>query len=402
MARDRIIENDPRNPGKYRARVWDRHKLTAAGALGAYRSKSGLTERAAKAWCTEQVHEIAEHIPAPSRGNTLGAEIDRWLGVLKLTARRRTYVIRCTELGRVPVRLRALNLRDLDDEPAILEAWRATLAKSYAPNTVRQTMGTVAMVLDGAVNARRMSRNTARAPYLARLPRPKRVEPAEVEVMPTEAIAAMRAALPPVYAIGVDLMYGAGLRLGEACGLMLTSVDFLKRTIRVERQWSPTAPLAKPGRNGCEYGYGFDVPKHDSYRTVPVSPSLLDAINAHVAAHGLSAEGTIMRLPISGRPVTEPRWQGVWTSAAQRAGVSARWTAHDLRHAFGSRHYNAGTPATTVAAWLGHTLATFLNTYAHAEGAHERPALDLLDGVERVPATPKRVPGVYRKGMRSA
>jgi len=411
VARDRIIEADPRNDGKYRARVWDAHKLTGSGKLGAYRSKSGLpTEGKARAWCIATERDIAERIPAATRGATFGAEIDRWLKLTKLKARRRTYVVRCTELARVPDALRALNLRELDDEPAILDAFRATLlADGFAPNTVRQTMGTVAMVLDGAVNARRMSRNTARPPYLARMPRVRKTTAAaEVvsEVFTAADIAAVRAELPPVYRIAVDLMYGAGLRLGEACGLKGDFVWYLKRAIRVEWQWSPSAKLATPGRNGAEYGYGFDEPKHGSRRTVPVSDSLLDAINAHVATHGLGTEGTVMRLEHSGKPVTEQQWHDVWTAAAQRAGVSARWTAHDMRHAFGSRHYNAGVPATTVAKWLGHTLETFTRTYAHAEGEHDRPTLDLVASVaeaaEACTAEANRVPGVYRKRHRTA
>jgi integrase len=151
--------------------------------------------------------------------------------------------------------------------------------------------------------------------------------------------------------------------------------------LRVERQWTPYAVRTEPGRNGATTRYGMADPKHGSKRTLPISESLVHAINLHVAKYGTSTEGTIASLEHSGRPVTQQQWHDVWTAAAERAGVSARWSAHDLRHAFGSLHYNAGTPAPTVAAWMGHSLATFLAIYAHHDERHGTPLVDPLAGL---------------------
>src|SRR6185437_475184 len=61
---------------------------------------------------------------------------------------------------------------------------------------------------------------------------------ADEEVVPptVEQVAKAVDAAPDRYRAAVVLLAGAGLRIGELLGVRVTDVDFLRRTIRVERQ----------------------------------------------------------------------------------------------------------------------------------------------------------------------
>lgn len=360
--------------GTIRAQVWDPRKTTSTGKLGAYRTRSGFaTKGAARLWVTEQQAEIANGLGAERRNerHTVGDEIDRWLALSAEGANTaQTHRVRATHLARVSVGFRAIPVRDLTVSD--VQAWQASLGKAtserpaYHPRTVKQTVGQLATVLESAVRDRRMAWNPAK--LTDRVAMPKRVE-AEHLVMAVEVVEAIRAAMPERYRVAVDLMFGAGLRAGEMLGAKLTDVRGIGRghTLRVERQWTPLAT-----------GHGFADPKHGSKRTVPLVPTLVDRINHHVATFGTGTLGTIVSLP-NGRPMAHSQWSRMWSAAVATAGVAeAGWTPHDLRHAFGSLHYNAGTPATTVAAWMGHTVAVFQSVYAHRDERHEAPLVDPL------------------------
>lgn len=62
------------------------------------------------------------------------------------------------------------------------------------------------------------------------------VDAADVAPPSAEAVAALAGAVPSRYRALVVLLAGSGLRLGEALGLDVADVDFLRRVVRVERQ----------------------------------------------------------------------------------------------------------------------------------------------------------------------
>jgi integrase len=249
------------------------------------------------------------------------------------------------------------------------------LKRGLAPRTVKQTVGVVAMALDAELRdslmvGGRLKVNPARHMTRQTLPA---AEP--TAAMSPAVIARIREALPPVYRIGVDLMYGAGLRLAEAIGLSEDRVLRVSSAVRVDRQWSEFGE----GSTGDDGVTGFAPTKHESDRTVPVSAALLDALATHKARHGLSAEGTFMHSGRNGRPMTQRTWRRAWQAALKVAAIDGTWTAHDMRHAFGSFHYNiGGEEVATVAAWMGHTPETFIRTYLHASSATKRPTRDPL------------------------
>lgn len=152
---------------------------------------------------------------------------------------------------------------------------------------------------------------------------------------------------------GVVLAAGSGLRQGELFGLTADRVDFMRRELRVDRQlWTPSK------------GRPFMVPPKSqrSYRTVALSAVVLDALSAHIAAHGPGEHGVIFH--IDGRPVSRAMAGKYMRSATKRTKLAGN-TWHDLRHHHASVLLSAGVSPALVAERLGHDVKTLMATYAH-------------------------------------
>jgi integrase len=144
----------------------------------------------------------------------------------------------------------------------------------------------------------------------------------------------------------------AGLRLGEAAGVQVGDIDFLRRTLVVARQ----AQRASGG--------GVDVcpPKHGSERTVYLASSLVDLLAGHVRDH---RRNEWLFPAMNGGPITANTIGPRWRRTARTAGVSGV-RLHDLRHFYASGLIASGCDVVTVQRALGHASATTtLATYSH-------------------------------------
>ena len=89
-------------------------------------------------------------------------------------------------------------------------------------------------------------------------------------------------AMPPRWRGAVLLMASTGLRLGECLGLTVDRIDFLRRTVRIDRQMANTTA-----------GGSFGTPKTNAgVRTIPLPAVGVEMLEAHVAQfppgeHGL-------------------------------------------------------------------------------------------------------------------
>ena len=164
---------------------------------------------------------------------------------------------------------------------------------------------------------------------------------------------------------------GVGLRQGEACGLTVDRVDFLRRTLRVDRQlvsYAESATVLEPPKTRA------------STRTIPLAQFVVDALAAHLTRHGPGDQGLLLHLP-DGRPVNRKALGDVWRAAVKKAGrTGVRY--HDARHTFASTLLSEGVSVKAVADWLGHASPTVtLNTYAHLMPVDEDRARSVLDAV---------------------
>jgi integrase len=113
--------------------------------------------------------------------------------------------------------------------PSEVQAWVRGLEGHLAPSTIE----VVYSFLAGVFRAVRDRLIVATPCVDVRLPtrEPKRVEP-----LATEQVEALIAAMPDRYRVLVVLAAGTGLRQGEAFGVELGAIDWLRRTLHVRQQ----------------------------------------------------------------------------------------------------------------------------------------------------------------------
>jgi len=141
------------------------------------------------------------------------------------------------------------------------------------------------------------------------------------------------------------LLYGAGLRIGEATGLM-GDVLPLGDTLRV---------TGKRGKT----------------RQVPLLPQVRAAIDAYVAACPYPAERTqpLFR-GARGGPLSAAIIRRAVQGARGRLGLSDRTTPHALRHSFATHLLGRGADLRSLQELLGHASLTSTQIYTQVDAAH--------------------------------
>jgi integrase len=159
-----------------------------------------------------------------------------------------------------------------------------------------------------------------------------------------------------------------GLRWGEAAGLTVASVDFLRGDIVVTRQLGRDRELSDP--------------KSAAGRRRLAAPAwLLDNLAALLAARGLTAADgeALVFVNNSGGPLNYTAWRRIrWVPACEAAGL-AGLRFHDLRSVAASAMVATGVDVKTAQTRLGHASASLtLEIYARASAAADRRAADLV------------------------
>ncbi|WP_300008060.1 site-specific integrase [Pseudonocardia sp.] len=234
--------------------------------------------------------------------------------------------------------------------PSEVQSWVKGLA--LAPSTVHVLHGIVSAVFRAAVRDRMITVSPCDSTKLPRKVRTK------VVPLPVDAVDGLADAVPPQYRALVVLCAGTGLRQGEAFGLTEDRVNFLRRSLEVDRQLIGSV-------NGRAK---FGPPKTAaSIRTVPLPTVVAEALAEHLRIYGAGPDGLLfvgdndvaLRRPWFSRHVWRPAVAAV-KSAPAGTGM------HDLRHFYASLLIRHGESVKVVQARLGHaTAAETLDTYSH-------------------------------------
>ncbi len=204
-------------------------------------------------------------------------------------------------------------------------------------------------------------RTTLRRPDVAAaIPSPKVPPHRPVVLSGTEVEAIFGALRSPKYRALYMVMYGAGLRVSEACSLRVEDIDSRRGLLRV-----------RSGKGGRA-------------RDAVLSDRLLSELRAY---------WRLVRPPppflFPGQPPTRainPRGvQVALRKAALACGITKHVTPHTLRHSFATHLLEAGTDVRTIQVMLGHASIESTARYAHVSRRHLREVpspLDLL-GTDR-------------------
>jgi integrase/recombinase XerC len=141
------------------------------------------------------------------------------------------------------------------------------------------------------------------------------------------------------------LLYGAGLRIGEAVGLT-GGVLPLGQTMRV-------------------------TGKRDKTRTVPLLPQVREAIEAYAAISpwAISRDAPLFR-GAKGGPLPPGAIRKAVRSARTALGLSDRTTPHALRHSFATHLLGRGADLRALQELLGHASLSSTQIYTAVDAAH--------------------------------
>lgn len=233
------------------------------------------------------------------------------------------------------------------------------LSDRLAPRSLRNVYDTLNRVLTAAVEDRLIPRTPCTRITLPAVP------DCEVEAPTAEQVHALADAVALRYPGLVVLLAGSGLRIGEALGLGVAGVDFLRRTVRVERQ-------------RLQDGTVGPTKTAKSTRTVPLGAVVVDELAAYGAGEWL------FTTPM-GEPLTYRRWKVEWSYALRSTGLTL--TTHSLRNFTASGLIAGGASVKSVQTVLGHSSAAItLRVYSHLWPDDEDRTRSVLDAALTTPA----------------
>lgn len=246
-----------------------------------------------------------------------------------------------------------------------VQALIKTLHADLAPATVVVVHRYVTAILKAAVADRELAVSPAAGVKAPKIPR------RQIVPMTVDEVEAIREAMPGHLRALVILAAGTGLRQGEAFGLTLGRVDFLRRRLTVDRQL-----VGLSGREPT-----LQAPKTDaSVRVVPLPQVVVDALARHVQDFPPSEDGFLFT-NLNGDPLRRSAFGTAWRQACAAAGVRGH-TFHSLRHFYASLLIRHGESVRTVQDRLGHASATeTLETYAHLWPDSDDRTRAAVDGV---------------------
>lgn len=231
------------------------------------------------------------------------------------------------------------------------------LSDTLAPGTVRNVYDALFRMLDFAVDDKFLPSNPCSRITLPEMPSH------EVEPLTIEQVTAIAEAVDHRHKALVWFLAGSGLRIGEALGLDVEHVDFLRRTVKVERQ------LLQSGE--------FGMPKTaKSRRVVPVGQVVIDVLAAHLAEY--PSDGPLFTDEGDHR-LSYRKWKMQWEQVRAKTELTDE-TTHDLRHFAASALIAGGASVKQVQSFLGHSSAAItLKVYSHLWPGDEDRTRDVLD-----------------------
>jgi len=190
-------------------------------------------------------------------------------------------------------------------------------------------------------------------------------------VIPTpKQVHELAAALPTRWRALVYVGAGLGLRHGEALGLELRHIDFLRREVRVEQQLtvvSGRSPYLAPLKTKTSRRV-VELPKvtaNELARHIREFPPVdVEVDDETDRRNPVKRPASLLFTTPRQLPIHRATWSHDWAPAAKGVGLPPRTGFHSLRHYFATVLIFGGANVKSVQLALGHSTPTVtLNTY---------------------------------------
>jgi integrase len=164
-----------------------------------------------------------------------------------------------------------------------------------------------------------------------------------------------------------------GARRGELCGLKWSDVDWVARTVRIERAWVP-------GRGGQFLG----PTKGGDTRTVALGTVGVEILNRYrarkTAELGRPPDGWLLSLDGGTTPMRAKAMTQYTTNLGRRLGIPVHF--HLLRHWAATQLVVVhGVDIKTASQRLGHSPEVMASTYLHSRPEQDAAAAELIGEV---------------------
>lgn len=166
-----------------------------------------------------------------------------------------------------------------------------------------------------------------------------------------QCAALLGAVRSPVYRSVFGVMYGCGLRIGEARRVTVQDIDAGRLVIRV-------------------------IGKENKERLAPLPPALLGDLRRVWTTHKHPV--WLFANKKGSGPVAEGDLYRVFAQVRQAMGLSEDIKPHALRHSFATRLLERGVPVETVRMLLGHASIKTTQTYLHLTEPIRRQVNDVV------------------------
>lgn len=261
---------------------------------------------------------------------------------------------------------RDMELRSI--RPSTVQQWLAKASRELAPSYVRLLLTTLSAILGAAVEDDVIAKNPCRS----RSVQPPPMAPRRVVPWTVEQVRATVEALPHRYRAPVVVAAGCGLRQGEAFGLPVGDIDFLRKRVEVRQQV----------KHVTGQGIVFCPPKRGKTRTIPLPETVAVSISEHLATYPAEHDALAFT-NTKGGPINKGSFNNrIWKAAVIAAGLEPNRHngMHALRHHYASVLLDAGVSIRALAEYLGHSDPGFtLRVYTHLMPESEDRARQAID-----------------------
>lgn len=367
---------DPADPEKTKRVKTDQHgkgmryKVRWLNPEGAERSKSFPNGqlKAARDFRSKQEVDMAlgDYVDPKAGKVTVAAFAKSWLADLDVDElsrqnmemrfrKRVTPYLGKSEIGRV--------------KPSAIRTWDRLLREDGLSDRYRHTLfGNLSAMFTAAMEDGLISKHPCHGKSVKQ---PKATQK-KIIPWPEKRVWTVRRKLKDRFRVTVDMAAGLGLRQGEAFGLAVEDLDFLRGVVHVRRQVKIV-----------RYKHVFALPKYDKPRDVPLPEPVGVALAEHIRKYppkeitlpwdtpdGKLTTVRLIVTSVRGLSVAANDFnRNYWKAALKAAGVPCgRYEngMHELRHFFASVLLDQGESIKAVAEWLGHADPSFtLKIYTH-------------------------------------